>query len=367
MRGLVRVAASSMLRQLYPRARPRSLLAKTRSTPIFHFATILRAMDIPDHALIGQAAHIPTSKAVPTISINPIEIPTRGRMVPLEARLTAPLGGTNLPIILLSHGQGSSNNLSSSRGYGPLVDFWASHGFAVIQPTHLSSKFLSLDASTSGAPLFWRERVQDLIAILDNLPALNAELSHISGRLDISRVAVAGHSAGGHAAEMLLGMTVKDPKTGSIVSMADSRVKAGLLLATLGNGDVNDFVKQTYPFFQYPDFSSLTTPALVVAADNDVSTHLTDRGADWHMDPYTLSPRPKDLFVMKGGWHCLGGISGWDAAETKAEHESPQRVAAVQRLTLAYLRSTLYEGNGAWAEAVEAMRSLPELGNVESK
>lgn len=362
-----------MLRQFASRLKPQTLLSKTKPPPTIRSLTTSTAMNsinIPDHALIGRAAELPTSKAVPTISINPIEIPSPGRLLPLQARLTAPLTGTNLPIILLSHGQGSSNNLSSSRGYGPLVDFWASHGFAVIQPTHLSSKFLSLDhkdPKTKGSPLYWRERVEDLKAILDNLEHIEAKTPHITGRLDLARIAIAGHSAGGHAAEMLLGMTVKDPETNTIVSLADPRIKAGLLLATLGNGDVNDFVKTTYPFFQYPDFTPMSTPALVVAADNDVSPHLTDRGADWHMDPYTLSPGAKSLFTMKGGWHCLGGVSGWDAAETRAEHESPERVAAVQRLTVAYLRSTLYEGDGAWAEAAEAMKELPELGSVESK
>lgn len=324
-------------------------------------------MHIPDHALIGRAANIPITPAVPTISINPIEIPTKNRPVPLQARLTAPLSGTNLPIILLSHGQGQSHNLSSSRGYAPLVEFWASHGFAVIQPTHLSSRFLSLDPSTPGAPLFLRSKVEDMKAILDHLEAIDAGFPHIAGRLDHSKIAVAGHSAGGHAAELLLGMSTKDPQTLETLTFAEPRIKAGLLLATLGNGDVNDFVKKTYPEFQFSDLTTMRTPALVVAADDDVSTHLTNRGADWHEDPYTLSPGPKSLFRLRGGWHCLGGISGYDVAETKAEHESPERVAAIQRLTWAYLWSTLYEDDGAWKAAVEAMKGLSELGSVESK
>ncbi|AQW46715.1 hypothetical protein SHXM_00178 [Streptomyces hygroscopicus] len=61
----------------------------------------------------------------------------------LQVRVSAPETGTGLPVILLSHGQGPSNNLSSLNGYAPLVNFWAAHGFVVIQPTHLPSRTLS--------------------------------------------------------------------------------------------------------------------------------------------------------------------------------------------------------------------------------
>jgi predicted dienelactone hydrolase len=53
----------------------------------------------------------------------------------------APLRGDALPIVLLSHGGGSLHYLKSKDGFAPLVDFYASHGFAVIQSTHLSSPF----------------------------------------------------------------------------------------------------------------------------------------------------------------------------------------------------------------------------------
>jgi len=42
-------------------------------------------------------------------------------------------------------------------------------------------------------------------------------------------------------------------------------------------------------------------------------------------------------------------ISGYDAAETT--DENPERAAAVQRLTWAYLRSALYPEDGAWSAA----------------
>ena len=100
--------------------------------------------------------------------------------------------------------------------------------------------------------------------------------------------------------------------------------------------------------------------------DKDVSPHLTVRGADWHADPYFLSTGPKCLLTLFDGEHGLGGVSGFDAAETR--DESPERVAAVQRLTWAYLRSALYREDPAWATARAAFMEGPHpLGRIECK
>lgn len=66
--------------------------------------------------------------------------------------MSAPATGSDLPVILLSHGQGYSNHLSSLNGYAPLADYWAAHGFVVIQPTHLSSSTLKLSPDTPEHP-----------------------------------------------------------------------------------------------------------------------------------------------------------------------------------------------------------------------
>jgi len=239
---------------------------------------------------INEAENIPVSAPTPVVSVSPVVLPAPGRAVDLQMRVSAPTIGRDLPIILLSHGQGRSNNLSSLNGYGPLANFWAAHSFVVIQPTHLSSRTLSLDPKTPGAPLFWRSRVEDMKRILDGLDVIEASVPEITGRLDRSRIAVVGHSMGGHTAGMLLGAQLTD-EDGTKVDMAEPRIKAGVLLAAPGNGgaDLSAFAAEHYSFFLKPSFAEMTTPALVVAGDNDVSPHLTVRGADWHADPYFLS------------------------------------------------------------------------------
>ncbi|MEU1628620.1 hypothetical protein ABZ746_25575 [Streptomyces sp. NPDC020096] len=103
--------------------------------------------------------------------------------------------GHRLPVIVFSHGVGRSMN-----DYAPLVDFWAAHGFVVIQPTHLDSRTLGLSPDDPRTPLIWRFRVEDMKRILDRLDLLEASVPGLDGRLDRSRIAAVGHSWGGQTA-----------------------------------------------------------------------------------------------------------------------------------------------------------------------
>lgn len=308
------------------------------------------------------------SSPTPVLSVAPVVLPAPGRALDLEVRVSAPVTGSDLPVVLLSHGQGYSNNLSSLNGYAPLANFWAAHGFVVIQPTHLSSTTLSLPPETPGAPLHWRSRAEDMTRVLDQLDAVEAAVPGLLGRLDRSRVAVAGHSMGGHTASLLLGARLTDPHDGTEVNLAEPRIRAGVLLATTGSGGnaLTESVAENFPFLLTTDFSRMATPTLVVAGDKDASTHLTVRGPAWHVDPYVLSPGPKSLLTLFDAEHGLGGVSGYDVAETT--DENPGRVAAIQRLTWAYLRTELYPGDSAWESAREELAAGPDpLGRVESK
>ncbi|MFF3746241.1 alpha/beta hydrolase family protein [Streptomyces kronopolitis] len=310
------------------------------------------------------------SSPTPVLSVSPVVLSAPGRAVDLEVRVSAPVTGSDLPVILLSHGQGHSHHLSSLNGYAPLANFWAAHGFVVLQPTHLSSSTLSrtLDPDAPGAPMYWRSRAEDMQRILDRLDVIEAAVPQLLGRLDPSRVAVVGHSMGGHTASLLLGARLTDPHDGTEADLADPRIKAGVLLAAPGAGGdaLTEPVAESLPFLRTTDFSKMLTPALVVVGDQDASAHLTVRGPAWHADPYALSAGPKSLLTLFGAEHGLGGISGYDVAETT--DDNPERVAAVQRLTWSYLRTQLYPGDPAWQSACEALTTAAEpLGRVESK
>ncbi|MBP1862081.1 putative dienelactone hydrolase [Rhizobium herbae] len=206
--------------------------------------------------LIDLARHIPTPDATLTLAYTPIRLAMDGRQ-PLELRLTAPASGGNLPIVLLSHGFGPSNYIPSKDGYAPLAQFWAERGFAVIQPTHASSRVGGLPVDAPGAPFFWRERMEELKAILDQLPEVERQAPSVAGRLDHLRIAAAGHSFGGHTVGLLLGAQLNGE------DFSDPRISAGILLAAPGRGGKNMTNENAarFPFFDW-DFSKLTTRTL---------------------------------------------------------------------------------------------------------
>ena len=319
-----------------------------------------------DHAGIGSAAEIPVTPATPIVAVSPVTLSgSIDRIVDLELKVTAATTGDQLPIILYSHGGGLANYLTSYLGAGPVVDFWASHGFVVIQPTHLTSKSLQLGPSTPGFPLFWESRISDMKQILDQLDLIEDAVPEIQGRLDRSRIAVAGHSFGGQTASMLLGADFIDDD-GTKIFVPDARVKAGVLMATTGAaGDHLTAASTRFAPFRTAGFADMATPTLVVIGDKDFTWELSSKGAEYHADPYTFAPGPKSLLTLVGGEHLLGGTTGYDAAGTT--DENPERVAVIQRLSLAYLQSALYQGDTSWTEASAVFAELSDLGSIENK
>ncbi|MVN88251.1 chlorophyllase [Deinococcus sp. HMF7620] len=299
--------------------------------------------------------------AAPILSVTPIVLPAPSRGEDIQVRVTAPLTGQQLPVILFSHGHGSS-----LYGYGPLTDFWAAHGFAVVQVTHLDSRMLRLPSDDPRRPEIWRSRVEDLKHILDHLPQIEDAVPGLGGRLDHGRVAAAGHSWGGHTVGVLLGARVLDGQGQPGEDLSDARIQAGVLLAPPGRGgaDLSPTTARRFPFLNV-SFADMRTPALVVAGDHETSS-MSLRGADWRADPYRLSPGAKSLLTITGAAISLGGIPGYEAAETT--DESPERVALIQQVTWAYLRSALHPQDSSWSTVRSTLAAAPHsLARLEDK
>ena len=297
----------------------------------------------------------------PVVSVSPVALSSPGRPVSLEVRVSAPATGSDLPVIVFSHGNGW--NLD---GYAPLTAFWASRGFLVVQPTHVDSRRNGFGFDHPVFPTIWTERITDLTRILDQLDTIEAAVPGLAGRVDRDRIAATGHSWGGQTAQTLLGARLFDEDGHVGDDMSDSRVTAGILFAAtgLGGDDLHPFAQANFPFMR-PSFRELTTPTLVFAGDHDQSK-MSSRGPDWFTDAYTHSPGATDLVTLHGAEHALGGIVGYEVAETT--DENPARVAVIQRLSTAYLRAALHLDENAWAAAREAFaHTANPIGHVDSK
>lgn len=274
------------------------------------------------------------------VSVKPLTVPTTGRSVPLQVKVTAPIDGDKLPIIVFSHG-----NAWSMDGYAPLAERWAAAGFVVVQPTHLDSRRNRIGFDDPRFASIWRVRIADLHAILDHLGDILDQVNGLPARADHNRIAIVGHSWGAQTTGALLGARVLDAAGTPDENFSHPAVKAGALIAATGTGDsLTPFAVEHLPFMR-PGYSTMTIPALVVAGGKDQSA-MSTRGPDWFTDAYHLSPAPKRLLSIADGEHTLGGIAGEAVKETT--DEDPARIALVADAISAYLLDVLGLDAAPW-------------------
>ncbi|WP_238418913.1 chlorophyllase [Gordonia sp. 'Campus'] len=283
------------------------------------------------------------------VAVKPIPVPTPHRPFPLAVKVTAPVTGEHLPVIVFSHG-----NAWSMDGYEPLVDRWAASGFVVVQPTHPDSRRHGIGLDDPRFASIWRTRVQDAHAVIDHLDEiLIGAGGDIRSRVEIDLLGAVGHSWGGQTVGALLGARVVGPDGVVGEDLAHPAVRAGALLATAGTGDsLSEFAQQHLPFMR-PDFSTMRTPVLVIAGGKDDSA-LSTRGPEWLTDAFHLGPGATDLMWIPDGEHTLGGIAGEAVKETT--DEDPARVALVADAVAAYLLDALGVSPVEW-EALRGAQS----------
>jgi pimeloyl-ACP methyl ester carboxylesterase len=164
----------------------------------------------------------------PTYVINLLRWFTGSPTAPIPAGLPATLPTTlatdayqNVPIsrhgpfplVLFSHGYGGYPEQSSF-----LTDHLASWGFVVVAPDHRSRDLKAVISGTTGQG---QDDVTDLTQALAVARFLNAAPGNVvSHSLDLKRVAVVGHSAGGGAA---LTFAAKDAAVRTYVALAPAK------------------------------------------------------------------------------------------------------------------------------------------------
>ena len=227
------------------------------------------------------------------------------------------------------------------RGYSYLGQHWSSHGIASLHLQHVGSDrqlwsggIFSLigrlqDAAQAGEAL---ARVQDLRFALDTLLA-----SEIGPRVDLQRIAAAGHSYGANTTLLAAGAQVR--QDGQVLVLRDERVRAAIVISAP-------------PFYGESDFrpilQGITVPTLHVTATEDVIripgyySGFEDRLAVFE----ATGGARKWLAVYEGGSHSMFTDRGGTGGVTL----NPQVKQATRELALAFLRGVFDGDESALAQ-----------------
>lgn len=243
----------------------------------------------------------------PVSSVKSIRIYNANQGRDLELSAVYPSsGGGKFPVVIWSHGA-----FGSKDSYAPLADFWASHGYIVIRPTHQDSSENGTFPSLKNIFAFreWDVRPAEISLIIDHLDEIEKKAPGLAGHIRAGAVGMGGHSFGAQTAELLSGAKArggflnKDRQK----NFSDSRIKAFMMVSLSGPDGV----------FSRDSFSGITRPVLAVTGDNDDAGR-TKQPASWRKEAWKLMPAgDKYLLWIADAYHGFGGITGahrWEGA-----------------------------------------------------
>ncbi len=159
----------------------------------------------------------------------------RGRDIPIKIFLPN-TGTAPFPVVIFSHGLGGSREAA-----GYLGDYWSKHGYLGVFVQHPGSDsavwqnsisggrqgmFQSMKAAANGKNLL--DRVADIKFVLDELERRNQSDPSLKAKLDLNKIALAGHSFGAGTTLVIAGQEFGI--AAKKITTADKRVKAAIYL-----------------------------------------------------------------------------------------------------------------------------------------
>ena len=213
----------------------------------------------------------------------------RGRDMPFSVEY--PMKPGSYPLIIFSHGFGARRD-----AYVGLSSHWASQGYVVIKPAHSDSGRLQRgnveQAWRDQTPGNWRDRVRDIVAIIDGLDRIEESYPELKGKIDRARIGVGGHSYGAFTA-MLIGGARTFP---GATSYADPRVKAIVAMSPQGPSETFGLTTESW--------ANVTVPALFMTGTLDRGMS-DDETPEWRRQAFELAPAgDKWLIVLEGARHA---------------------------------------------------------------
>ncbi len=293
-------------------------------------------------------------------------------------------GATPYPVIVFSHGF----HLSPA-AYAVLTEHYASHGFVVVAPEHRET----LDPTFQG---LWKgliDRPRSVTRTLDFAEGLTAPGGTLAGLLDMSRVAVVGHSYGGYTALAAAGaqydMTAYRSRCGALPEKSPlaffcdpilpmerkMAVRAGLAQPPSGlwpsAGDPR--VKAIIPMagdaymFDRAGLAKITVPTMAIGGTADTGTPY---GWGTKLTYDNVASPTKSLVALKGAEHFVFTSPCKDQPWLKTRWfrplfcvdpawNKPRALRVILHLSTAFLQDTLKDDATARARLAPSAVVIP--------
>ena len=253
---------------------------------------VLRKM-IMMMAMFAATGILAAQTGVPNVlTVNNLVLHDTARHKEIPLKIYYPRGPGPFPVIVFSHGAWASKD-----SYFALGQYWASHGYVSIHPSHADSRkdsgFRGTLQQTISDPSAWEDRPKDISFVLDSLDQIERRVRPLKGKLDRTRIGVGGHSFGAYTAEAVAGATVQMPGKSQPESFADKRVRAFVVMSPQGTGEMG---------LTDHSWDNIRVPMMLMYGTRDFGTQR--RTPTWRSQPFYYSP-PGDKYdlVLQGATH----------------------------------------------------------------
>ena len=216
--------------------------------------------------------------------------PERGRSIPLTVHYPEDSSKPS-PVMILSHGL--AGNATTYRYLGKHL---ASHGYTVLQPTHVGSDTKAVLKKTIFFAFDQEElvdRSEDVKFCLDLLES-DALPEQIKENVDLENVALAGHSFGALTAQALAGLKVQDESGNSLIEK-DERIDAFVAMSPYG-----DSLPSSLLGFDLDTYENIDQPILLMHGEDD-DLFTLGKGSKVHSLPFQEAASADKYQVIVGG------------------------------------------------------------------
>ena len=212
----------------------------------------------------------------------------RNRDVPVKLYLPAHVAA-DTRVVIFSPGLGGTRD-----GYAYLGEGWSDQGYAVLVLQHVGSDFAHLRDPAAMTPLEYVARVNDVRFALNQLQRMrDTATDALAGKLDLKRVAMAGHSYGGVTTEAMAGQVAT--VAGKEIALSDPRIACAIIMSPSPprQGDAK------------LAFAKIKMPLLHLTGTDDVAAIGGTTAADRRVPFDSCPATPQYLITFKDGDHMV--------------------------------------------------------------